>query len=173
MHLTFGRGAIRTWRLDDAPSLARQADNVRVWANLRDRFPSPYTIQDAESWIRHCLRSTPATDFAIAVDGQAVGGIGLVLQQDVERIGAEVGFWLGEAFWGRGIMTAALSAFAPWALDYYRLERLYAHVFEFNAASARVLEKSGFVREARLRRAAIKQGRVIDQLLYARLRDSH
>ena len=170
MHLPIGPGVLRSWRLEDAPSLARHADNVRVWANLRDRFPNPYTVEDAESWIRHCLRSAPATDFAIVVAGEPVGGIGLVLQQDVERIGAEIGFWLGEALWGRGIMTAAVSAFAPWALDYYRLERLYAFVFEFNTGSARVLEKAGFVQEGRLKHAAVKQGRVIDQLLYARVR---
>ncbi|HEX6211213.1 MAG TPA: GNAT family protein [Methylomirabilota bacterium] len=171
MFLPFGPGVIRDWRLSDAPSLARHANNPRVWANLRDRFPSPYTIADAEAWVRHSERATPATDFAIVVGGEAVGGIGVVLQQDVERTGAETGFWLGESWWGRGIMTAALSAFAPWALDHYRLTRLYAYVFEYNAASARVLEKAGFVREARLRKAAIKQGRVIDQFLYAKVRE--
>lgn len=171
MHLPFGPGIIRDWRHSDAPALARHANNPRVWANLRDRFPSPYTLDEAEAWVRHCTRVTPATDFAIAVEGEAIGGIGVVLQHDVERTGAETGFWLGEAWWGRGIMTAAVSAFAPWALEHYRLTRLYAHVFEFNTASARVLEKAGFILEGRLRKAAVKQGRVIDQFLYARVVD--
>jgi ribosomal-protein-alanine N-acetyltransferase len=170
MRLPFGSGTIRTWRLADTRSLVAHANNRRVWANLRDRFPHPYTQRDAEAWIRHCLRTVPATDFAIEVNGEAAGGIGIVPQQDVERISAELGYWLGEAHWGRGIMSAAVSAFAPWALEHYGLERLYASVFEFNRPSARVLERSGFACEARMKRAALKEGRVIDQLLYARVR---
>jgi RimJ/RimL family protein N-acetyltransferase len=169
--MSFGAGTVRDWCLDDVPALARHANNRRVWSNLRDRFPHPYTEREAELWIRHCLRTVPTTDFAIDLAGEAVGGIGVVPQQDVERISAELGYWLAEPHWGQGVMTAAVSAFAPWALDHYRLERLYASVFEFNAPSARVLERAGFVREARMRRAAIKEGRVIDQLLYARVRD--
>src|SRR5262245_8853962 len=171
MHLVRPRCTIRDWRADDAVALSRHANNRKIWANVRDRFPSPYTVEDAEQWVRHCSRSLPATDFAIEVDGQVVGGIGVVLQSDVERVSAELGFWLGETMWGRGVMTEAVTAFAPWAFERYSLTRLYAHVFEFNAASARVLEKAGFTREARLRKAVIKDGRVIDQYLYARVRE--
>ena len=91
----------------------------------RDRFPSPYTTEDAESWVRHCARAMPATDFAIEVDGEAAGGIGVVLHDDVERVSAELGFWLGETFWGRGVMTDAVSPFVPWA---FRAIRLDAHL---------------------------------------------
>lgn len=171
MYLEFPGGVIRSWRSDDALALARHANNRRVWANLRDRFPSPYTLDDADGWLRHCARAVPATDFALDVDGEAVGGIGVVLRSDVERVDAEVGYWLGEAHWGKGVMSGAMQVFAPWALERFNLARLHAHVFHFNAASARVLEKAGFTLEGRLRHSAVKDGSLIDQLLYARLRD--
>jgi ribosomal-protein-alanine N-acetyltransferase len=161
---------VRDWRVEDAPALSRHADNRKIWANVRDRFPSPYTIEDAEQWVRHCTRALPATDFAIDVDGEVAGGIGVVLQTDVERVSAELGFWLGERLWGRGVMTEAVSAFVPWAFERYSLTRIYAHVFEYNLASTRVLEKAGFTQEARLRQAVIKNGQVIDEYLYARVR---
>lgn len=160
---------IRDWRVEDASSLSRHANNRRIWLMVRDRFPSPYTIEDAEHWVRHCMRALPATDFAIEVDGEASGGIGVVLRDDVERVSAELGFWLGEAMWGRGVMTDAVSGFVPWALERFSLQRIYAHVFERNPASARVLEKSGFTREARLRRAVIKEGQILDEWLFARV----
>jgi RimJ/RimL family protein N-acetyltransferase len=171
MYLARPTSIVRDWRLDDAPLLARHADNRRVWMNLRDRFPSPYTIEDAEHWVRHALRALPATDFAIEVEGQAVGGIGLMLRDDVDRVSAELGFWLGEAFWGRGIMTDAVSAFVPWGFERFDLTRIFAQVFAFNPGSARVLEKAGFTREATLRRSAIKDGRITDQWQYARIRE--
>jgi RimJ/RimL family protein N-acetyltransferase len=171
MYLVRPGCVVRDWRVEDAPELSRQADNRKIWANVRDRFPSPYTIEDAEQWVRHCSRALPATDFAVEVDGGVAGGIGVVLQTDVERVSAEIGFWLGESSWGRGVMTEAVSAFVPWAFERYSLTRIYAHVFEFNVASARVLEKAGFTREARLRKAVIKDGRVIDEYLYARVRE--
>jgi len=170
MYLPFPGGTIRSWRSDDAGALARHANSRRVWANLRDRFPSPYTLDDADAWVRHCVRTVPATDFAIEVNGEAVGGIGLVLRTDVERVDAEVGYWLGEAYWGRGVMSEALQAFVPWALERFNLARMHAHVFAFNGASARVLEKAGFALEGRLRHSAFKDGTLIDQLLYARVR---
>ena len=167
MYLTRSTTTIRMWRSDDAPALARNANNQKIWINVRDRFPSPYTIDDAESWVRHCARAMPATDFAIEVDGEAAGGIGVVLHDDVERVSAELGFWLGETFWGRGVMTAAVSLFVPWAFERYSLTRIYAHVFEFNVASMRVLEKAGYTREGILKKSVIKDGQVLDQVLYA------
>jgi RimJ/RimL family protein N-acetyltransferase len=171
MLLPFPGGIIRDWRADDAEPLARHANNRRVWENLRDRFPSPYTFDDAEGWLRHCARVVPAVDFAIEVGGEASGGIGVELGSDVERVGAEVGYWLGQSCWGRGVMSGAVQAFAPWALDRYNLARLYARVFAFNVASARVLEKAGFALEGRLKHSAFKNGALIDQLLYARTRE--
>ena len=169
MYLVRSTCIVRDWRVEDASSLARHANNRRIWLMVRDRFPSPYTVEDAEHWVRHCVRALPATDFAIEVDGEAAGGIGVVLCDDVERISAELGFWLGETVWGRGVMTDAVSAFAPWAFERFNLHRIYAHVFERNPASARVLEKAGFAREALLRRAVIKEGEILDEWLYARV----
>jgi ribosomal-protein-alanine N-acetyltransferase len=108
MLLEIPGGMLRPWRGDDAASLARHANNRRVWANLRDRFPSPYTLNDADAWLRHCARAVPVTDLAIDVGGEAVGGLGVVLQSDVECVDAEIGYWLGEAYWGRGLMSAAV-----------------------------------------------------------------
>jgi RimJ/RimL family protein N-acetyltransferase len=111
------------------------------------------------------------THFAIEVDGEAVGGIGLEPQADIERASAEVGFWLGEVCWGRGIMTQAVRAFSEFALNRPGCVRLYASVLEWNPASMRVLEKSGYQREGRMRRSAVKDGRIVDRILYARVRD--
>jgi len=171
MLLPIAGGLIRPWRADDVTALARHADNRRVWANLRDRFPSPYTLDDADAWLRHCARIVPVTDFAIEVDGVAAGGIGVVLRTDVERVDTELGYWLGEPFWGRGVMSAAVTAFVPWVFDRFHVARVHANVFDFNAASARVLEKAGFTLEGRLRQSAFKDGRLIDQLVYARIRE--
>jgi len=113
----------------------------------------------------------PATSFAIEIDGSAAGGVGFALGTDVHRCLAEIGFWLGEPFWGRGVMTEVVKAVAPWALDRYDLRRIQASVYEWNPASMRVLDKAGYVREGRLRKAAIKDGQMIDVVLYAAVRD--
>jgi RimJ/RimL family protein N-acetyltransferase len=160
-------GEVRSLREDDAASIARHADNRRIWRNLRDAFPHPYREADARAFIEAATRADPETRFAIAVDGAAVGGIGFQLHSDVERVSAEIGYWLGEEFWGRGITTEAVRAITAHAVRTHRLTRVYAVPFEWNAASFRVLEKAGYAREGRLRRSAIKDGRVIDQILYA------
>jgi [ribosomal protein S5]-alanine N-acetyltransferase len=158
---------VRSWRPGDLDSLVEQANNRRIWINLRDAFPHPYTRQDGRAYLR-CVRSaSPETTFAIAVEGAAVGSIGFVLRTDVERVSAEIGYWLGEAFWGRGIATEALAAITRHAIDAHALTRVYALPFARNAASCRVLEKAGYVIEGRLRRSAVKDGVVVDQLQYA------
>ncbi|MBI2071763.1 MAG: GNAT family N-acetyltransferase [Gemmatimonadetes bacterium] len=162
---------VRSWRRGDEASLVRHANNRNVWINLRDRFPHPYTSDDAARWMAWVLAERPETNFAIAVGGDAVGGVGYEIQPDVLRMSAEIGFWLGEAYWGRGIMTEAVRAVTEHALRTHQLVRLYATVFEWNPASMRVLEKAGYTQEARLRRSAVKDGRVIDQVLYAITRE--
>ena len=131
----------------------------------------PYTLDDARAWIALALSQSPQSHFAIALDDEAIGGIGLTPRDDVHRRSAEIGYWLGEAHWGRGIATAAVRAFTPWALEAYDLLRLDAYVFAGHDSSARVLEKAGYSREGVLRQAAVKQGRVLDIWLYAFLRD--
>jgi RimJ/RimL family protein N-acetyltransferase len=163
--------SVRSWRRGDEPSVARHANNRKVWINVRDALPHPYTAADAREWIDWALATIPETNFAVDVHGQAVGAVGFTIQPDVHRVSAEIGFWLGEEFWGRGIMTQAVRAVSAHAFEAHDLYRLYATVFEWNAASMRVLEKAGYVREAVLRMSAIKDGRVIDQVLYGRTRE--
>lgn len=158
---------VRSWREGDAESIAPLANNRKVWRNLRDAFPHPYALADAQAYVRAALQQEPKTRFAIALEGQAIGGIGFVLHDDVERVSAEVGYWLGEPFWGRGLVTEAVKAVTRHAVRTHGLSRLYALPFEWNPASFRVLEKAGYVREARLRKSALKDGQLIDQLLYA------
>lgn len=163
---------VRAWQPDDAPSLARHANDRRIWLNLRDRFPYPYSLADAEAFIAMARAMSPMTFFAIAVDDEAVGGIGYTLHQDVERVSAEMGYWLGTSFWGRGIMTSALTALTRHAFDRHAdLRRIYAVPYAWGGASIRVLEKAGYRLEGRMRQSAIKDGTVTDQLLYAILRD--
>ena len=161
---------VRPWRRGDEASLVRHANNRKVWINLRDRFPHPYTPADAEGWITFATAQEPATNFAIAVREEAVGGIGLDLKSDVERRSAEVGIWLGEAYWGQGIGTAAARAMTEYAFATFDVCRLYCSVFAWNGASMRILEKAGYSCEALLKRAATKDGKTIDVYLYAAVR---
>jgi ribosomal-protein-alanine N-acetyltransferase len=107
MELDCGKCKIRSWRLEDGQSLVCHANNLKVWRNLRDRFPHPYTPDEAQKWLAQTVSADPEVDFSVVFGGEAVGGIGFTLGSDVERHSAEVGYWLGEGFWGRGIATAA------------------------------------------------------------------
>ena len=167
MKLTLKTCEVRTWRKSDLESVVRNANNRRIWLKLRDQFPYPYTKRDGQTFLRHMRDRDPETVFAIAVDGKAVGAIGFVLQKDVDSVSAEVGYWLGEPFWGRGIVTEALVAVTRYAIDACGLTRVYALPFASNTASCRVLEKAGYTLEGHLRRSAIKDGRIVDQLQYA------
>jgi len=163
--------SVRSWDWRDRDAMVRHANNRNVWINLRDRFPHPYTDADARRWLDSVVGQKPETNFAIAVADEAVGGIGFTLQHDVERRSAEIGYWLGQEFWGRGIATEALIAVTDYAFSNYDVCRLFAHVFDWNGPSARVLEKAGYVFEGRLRRSVIKDGKTIDQLAYAIIRE--
>jgi [ribosomal protein S5]-alanine N-acetyltransferase len=167
MRIQLARAQVRDWQASDAESLALHANNRKIWLNLRDAFPHPYALADAREFIRSALAQQPGTRFAIAVDGQAVGGIGFTLSHDVERVSAEIGYWLGEPFWGRGITTEALRAVTRHAIETHGLTRVFAVPYEWSHASFRVLEKAGYNLEGRMRRSAVKDGKVIDQLLYA------
>ena len=171
--MKLGQILLREWRAGDEASLVLYANNRNVWINLRDRFPYPYTRRDGRRFLRMMQAADPETTFAIAVDGRAVGGIGFMLQTDVDRVSAEVGYWLGEPFWGRGITTDALRAMTGYAIATHELTRLFALPFAYNAASCRVLEKAGYLLEGRLRRSAIKDGVIVDQLQYAYVVEPH
>ena len=167
MELDCGLAQLRSWRTDDEESLAIHANDRDIWRNLPDLFPHPYTKADAVQWIQLASSQKPQTNFAICVDGAAIGGIGVKLHTDIERCSGEVGYWIGKSYWGRGIATAVLQAFTRFAMKEYGLTRIYAHAFAENAASIRVLQKAGYRCEGRLRRSMIKDGRVQDQLMYA------
>ncbi len=167
MRLPLDCCTVRSWEYSDVDTVPSYANNRKIWMNLRDAFPHPYTKQSARDWIRGVKQRSPETSFAIDVNEEAVGGIGFVLHGDVERVSAEIGYWLGEPFWGRGITSAALRAVTQYAMDTHGLTRVFAVPFAWNAASCRVLEKAGYELEGRLRKSAIKDGRLTDQLQYA------
>jgi [ribosomal protein S5]-alanine N-acetyltransferase len=168
VELKLERCTIRDWRMDDAESLTKHANNRRVSINLRDRFPHPYGIEDAKNFIELAISNQPEKNFCIEIDGSAVGGIGVHVGEDIFRHTAELGYWLGEEFWGLGVMSEAVSAFAHYCFKEFSLHRIFAKAFSNNPASARVLEKAGFTFEGRLRKNVIKDGQILDSLLYAK-----
>jgi len=169
MHLRGRHCDLRPWRIDDAAPLVRHANNINVARHLRDRFPHPYTIDDAYGFLRFAASASTPSNFAIEVDGEAVGGLGYVPGTDVERFAAEVGYWLGESLWGRGIVTEALVTFTDYAFRDLQLLRLFALPLVDNVGSTRVLEKAGYVLEGRLHSSCVKYGEPRDQAIYARI----
>jgi RimJ/RimL family protein N-acetyltransferase len=134
---------------------------------MRDSFPHPYMRENAEEWIALVGDKKPQTHFAIEVRGEAAGGIGLMLKSDIERCSAEIGYWLGEALWGKGVATDAVRGLTEYGFKVFGLTRVFAVPLANNPASARVLEKAGYAREGVMRRSAIKEEIVLDQVLYA------
>jgi ribosomal-protein-alanine N-acetyltransferase len=171
MRITLGEYMIRDWAMGDASAIVRYANNRKVAMWLRDRFPHPYKLHDAEGFLAAVSQQSPRVAFAIAMQTEAIGGIGLELGRDVHRFTAELGYWLGEPFWGRGMTTEAVRLFTTWAFEHLTLHRIYANVFAGNEASARVLEKAGFEYEGCLRANVFKNGQILDQLVYARIKD--
>ena len=168
MQLTLKRCTIRPWRLDDAESIARHANNRKIWLGVRDLFPHPYTIQDGQEFLQRAISEQSEMRFCVEVAGAAVGGIGVHPGEDVHRHTATIGYWLGEEFWGRGIMTEAVIAVTDFCFKNLPLRRISAEVFANNPASARVLENAGFILEGRLKNHVLKDGKLLDSLLYAR-----
>lgn len=172
--ITLARGpaVVREWTGGDAAELCAQANDRRVSQNLRDAFPYPYGPEDAQRFLALAAARVPPSFFAIVADGRIAGGIGYVPGEDVERVGAEVGYWVAPSHWGRGLATAAVEAVTEHAFSVHpELHRLFAVPFASNAASARVLQKAGYTLEGTLRRSAIKDGRLLDQWMYAIVRD--
>ena len=168
MRIATPAATLRDWSTNDAVSLVKYADNPRIACHLRDAFPSPYTKKDADRFI--ALATGPGRHLYLAIDigGEAVGGIGVSPLDDVKRRTAEIGYWLAEPFWGRGIATAAVRALVPVAFETTGIVRLEAGIFSDNPASMRVLEKCGFLREAIHKKAVTKNGRLLDEVLYVR-----
>ena len=170
MRLNFPGGAVRSWEPTDAPALAHHANDRAIWRNLKDRFPNPYSLANAEWFIEHCRTETPESAFAIVVDDEAIGSIGFEHRGDIWRRSVELGYWLAQPYWGRGITTNVVKAMTEWAFDAWSINRVWAGVFAWNPASARVLEKAGYVYEGRLHQSAVKDGELVDELIYAVVR---
>jgi [ribosomal protein S5]-alanine N-acetyltransferase len=166
------RSLLRPWRPADQAALVRHADDRAVWRNLR-RLPHPFTRADAEAWLAFAAANPPPEGiFAIDVGGEAVGTIALERGENIEALSYEVGYWLARPLWGRGIMTEAVRAVTAAAFAEPDVVRVFAPVFSWNAASMRVLEKAGYAREAVLVRAGVKDGTVMDRVIYAITRDT-
>lgn len=161
---------IRPWAETDLENLVAQANNKQVWNNLRNYFPHPYTEESGRKWLETMAAANPVVNFAIDVDGQAVGGIGLILNSDVYIFSAEVGYWIGEDWWGKGIGTEALRQMVEYTFYYFDIVRIYAEVFETNKASMRVLEKNGFYLEGVRRKAVFKNNILMDDYIWVKLR---
>lgn len=169
MEIVFGSWKLREWQSGDVQSLVKYANNHKIWRNVSNHFPYPYTEDDAMQWIND-PHGRPDVNFAIINECEAIGGIVMVIQQDIYCRTGELGYWLGEPFWGRGIMTAAVATLTDYSFNNFELNRLQAIVFEWNMASARVLKKNGFKLEGRLEKSVSKDGQLIDSFLYALVR---
>jgi RimJ/RimL family protein N-acetyltransferase len=155
--------------MEDADAVVRHANNINIARQLRDRFPHPYTRANAIGFLKAAVASSDTSNLAIEADGEAVGAIGWVRGTDVERYSAEIGYWLGEAYWRQGIASEALLLATEHAFAAINLLRLFALPFADNLGSIRVLEKAGYEREALLRCSSVKYGKPRDQALYARV----
>ncbi|HRH65988.1 MAG TPA: GNAT family protein [Bacteroidia bacterium] len=167
MHIKNEKCSIRHWRESDVPSLARYANNSKIEMNLRDGFPYPYTLNDAEKFIDFVHSCDPVTIFAIEVNNEAVGSVGFFPKENIYRYNAEIGYWLAEPFWGNGIIPAVLMSMSDYIFESTRLTRIYAEVFGRNKASGRALEKAGFKKEAVLSQNIIKNNTVDDTVIYS------
>ncbi|MEN8006756.1 MAG: GNAT family protein [Candidatus Krumholzibacteriota bacterium] len=170
MVLEFGEYMIRELVAADATAIARHADNPGIARVLRDLFPSPYSLPDAEEFIAKFSTAEPRTVFAIATKEEAVGVIGFFPGEDVYRFSAEIGYWIGQDHWGRDVMTRAVEIFTEYVFNNFKINRLYAGVFSSNPASGRVLEKAGYTCEGTHRCHVYKNGEILDEHLYGRVR---
>lgn len=158
---------LRPWNENDKNSLVANANNFNIARFLTDGFPHPYTEQNARDFIAMATKDDPVHIFAIEVEGKAVGGIGIHPQSDIMKKNAELGYWLGETYWGKGIVTAAIKQMVDFAFNTYDITRIYARPFGNNVASQKVLQKAGFCLEARIEKNIFKNGEFLDELIYA------
>ena len=167
MKIKFGDFCIRSFEPFDKEALLKYANNRNVSKLLRDQFPFPYTKTDAKTWIKYACNQHPEISFVIANAEEMIGSIGINLKMDVHKYSAEIGYWLGEPFWNKGIATEAVKIVTEFAFKNFLLNRIYANVFEGNGASEKVLQKAGYIKEATLKQAVFKGGKFLDQYIYA------
>jgi len=161
---------LRDWRKSDQKRLASLANNQHIANFMMDSFPHPYTEKDAEEWINMCLKETKNPLFVIERKGELIGGIGGHIKDDIHRYNAELGYWIAENYWNKGIISKAIGVFCSHLFSNYKINRIYADVFSTNPASGKVLEKNGFIQEGLLKKAAYKNGLFIDLLVYSKLK---
>lgn len=165
---------LRPWRRGDARALARIANDASIAGMLRDVFPHPYTMVDARSFLAHVANAPgPARNFAIELDGELVGGIGLVQFADVHRGTAELGYWMSAAHRGRGLASRAVKLLVRWAFNTLEIRRIEARIFGWNHASVRLAQRCGFHCESVRRGAVLKHDRVGDELVFVRFHPRH
>ena len=164
---------IRTWKMEDANCLAAAINNKKVQDNLRDGIPFPYSISDAEMFISSVLKAGEDSKYvwAITVDDVAIGSIGVYRKENIHRYTAELGYYIAEPWWGKGIGTIAVKEVCSYIFDNTDILRIFADPFAHNIASCRILEKAGFIFEGTLRKNAIKNGKVLDMKMYALVKD--
>jgi [ribosomal protein S5]-alanine N-acetyltransferase len=158
---------LRPWSLDDLDNLLKFAGNKKIADNLTDAFPHPYSREDGITFINRFKDDNPMRAFAIAVDGIACGSIGVFPQADVHRKSAEMGYWLAEEYWGRGIITEAIRQMVGYGFKTFDINRIFARPFSSNLASQRVLLKAGLKLEARLEKSIYKNGQFLDELIFS------
>ena len=158
---------LRPWTMDDVDSLVKYANNPKIAANLTDAFPSPYHRENGEAFIQMASKHDPVQIFAIEVHGEAAGGIGLHPQADIHRMNMELGYWLAEVHWGKGIMTEAVKQMVDYGFSTFQVDRIFARPFGTSIGSQRVLEKVGFILEGNFEKALYKNGEFLDELIYA------
>lgn len=163
---------IKKWELTDAGDLAAALSNTKIQDNLRDGLPYPYTRQDGIDYISAMLSAdeNKTFAFAITVDGKVIGSIGVFRQENIHRQTAELGYYIAEEYWGKGIMTEAVKQICRYVFEKSDIVRIYAEPFAYNSVSCRVLEKAGFQYEGTLRNNAVKNGKIIDMKMYALLK---
>ncbi len=160
---------LRHLTANDIPVMAELANNRKIAINLRDGFPNPYTIEDAWRFFDMVQKMNPLTIFAIEYKGQYVGNISLIKATDVYHNSAEIGYFLGEPYWGKGIMTKAVNLITEYGFKNLDIIRIHTGVYSYNKASQRVLEKCGYIREGVFRNAITKYGNIADEIRYAKL----
>ncbi|MCK7541581.1 MAG: GNAT family N-acetyltransferase [Marinilabiliales bacterium] len=169
LRLTDGTVTLRNFRRTDKYRMAELANNEKVAINLRDAFPHPYTVADAQQFINTFIGQKPLQVFAIEFQGKYVGNIGLHKQDDVYSKSAELGYFIGEPYWNKGITSRAVNLICEYGFRELDVVRIYSGVFEFNIPSQRVLQKCGFEREAVLKSAVCKRGKIYDEVRYAKV----
>jgi [ribosomal protein S5]-alanine N-acetyltransferase len=165
--LKFMEYKLRPWALEDLDSLVKYANNYEIAKNMTDQFPHPYSVEAGKTFLSFVTKATQPNILAIEVNGEAAGGIGIHPQSDIQRKNAELGYWLAEPYWGKGIITKAILQMVDYGFQHWDIDRIFARPFGTNIGSQRVLEKAGFLLEARFEKTLFKNGMYVDELVYA------